>query len=240
MTKNKAPIKILMIHIIAFIGLTIISVFVLRNQFYSNAQNAFAEGKYEVFVHYLNLSVKEHFDIPNDTRNITYNAFDECENLTFNEYEGCRYLETNENPYYVLISTIESQPIYKIHPDTTVICDGAFRGIKSISEFIVPDENECFAAIDGSLYTKDISRLIHYATGKTDPHFDIPETVRVIDAYAFYYDSHLKSVTLPNDLQSIGEYAFGYSLIESIILPNTAVIVKEGAFSNSAIKLVIN
>lgn len=238
MTKNKVYVKILLIHIIFFVGLTIISVFVLRNQFYTNAQEAFAEGKYEVFAHYLNLSGKESFEMPNEVPDIPYNAFENCENLRFNEYRGCRYIGTDENPYYTLISTIQIQDGYEIHPATTIICDGAFRGVKSITEFVVPDENEHFVAINGTLYTKDMSRLIHYATSRSNTHFDTPKTVKTIDSYAFYYDSHLKSVTLPNGLQSIGEYAFSYSLIESITLPNMAVIVGEGTFSNSTIKVV--
>ena len=229
-----------MIHIIIFIGLTIIFVFVLKNEFYSKAQKAFSEGKYEVFAHYLNLSGKENFEIPNGASNIPYNVFDDCGNLKFNVYKGCRYIGNNENPYYALISTSEIQDSYEIHSNTTIICDGAFNGVKSISEFIVPNENEHFVAVDGTLYTKDISRLIHYATGKTDMHFDVPETVKTINSYAFYYDSRLKSITLSNDLQSIGKYAFSYSLIESITLPNTAVVIGGGAFSNSTIKIVIN
>ena len=240
MTKSKAYVKILLIHTVIIIGLTIISVFVLRNEFYSKAQKAFAEGKYEVFAHYLNLSGKDRFEVPNDISNIPCKAFDDCKNLKFNEYKGCNYIGNKETPYYILVSSSESQDRYEIHPDTAIICDGAFRGMKSISAFIVSNENKHFATIDGTLYTKDISRLIHYATGKSDTYFDIPESIREIDAYAFYYDSHLKSIKLPNDLQAIGEYAFSYSLIESITLPNTSVIVAEGAFSNSAIKTVIN
>ena len=238
MTKSKAYVKILLIHIVIFIGLTIISVFVLKNEFYSKAQKAFAEGKYEVFAYYLNLSGKDRFEVPNDISNIPCKAFDDCEKLKFNEYKGCNYIGNKETSYYILVSSRESQDRYEIHPDTAIICDGAFRGVKAISEFIVPSKNKHFVAIDGTLYAKDLSRLIHYAIGRSDTHFDIPEPVKTIDSYAFYYDSHLKSVTLPKGLQSIGEYAFGYSLIESIMIPNTAVIVGEGAFSNSAIKVV--
>lgn len=240
MTKSKAHVKILLIHTVIFIGLTIISAFVLKNEFYLKAQKAFAEGKYEVFAHYLNLSGKDHFEVPNDISNIHCKAFDDCKNLKFNEYKGCNYIGNKETPYYILVSSSESQDRYEIHPDTAIICDGAFRGMKSISAFVVPDENKHFVAINGTLYTKDLSRLIHYAIGRSDIHFDIPEPVKLIDSYAFYYDSHLKSVTLPNGLQSIGEYAFGYSLIESIMIPNTAVIIEEGAFSNSSIKTVTN
>jgi hypothetical protein len=238
MTKNKAHVKLLLIHVILFLGLTVISAFALRNVFYSQAQKAFTEGKYEVFAHYLNLSGKDYFEVPKNASDIPCNAFDDCKNLKFNEYKGCDYIGTKANPYYALISANRSQERYEIHPDTAIICDGAFRGAKSITEFVVPTENKHLAAIDGTLYTKDTSRLIHYATGRIDTHFDIPETVKTIDSYAFYYDSHLKSITLPNDLQSIGKFAFGYSLIESITIPNTAVIVGEGAFSNSAVKTV--
>lgn len=239
-TKNKTScIKILILHIVALVGLALLVVIILKAQFYSNAQKAFSDGKYEVFAHYFNLSGKDNFEISDDLKEIPYTAFDNCENIEFNEYKGCHYLGNKDNSYYALVSVKDILETYEIHPQTVVICDGVFRGCKNIQEFIVPEGNEHFTSIDGTLYSEDMSRLIHYATGNTSSSFVLPETVKTIDAYAFYYDSHLKNVTLPNDLQKIGECAFGYTLIESITLPNTAVIIETGAFSNSAIKIMM-
>ena len=229
-------IRIVILHAVVLICLALIATLALKNYFYTSAKKAFEEGQYEVFSHYLNLSDKDYFELPSDTSNVPSSVFADCKNLKFNEYGGCRYLGSQGNPYYALVSAYKAEKSYEIHPRTVVICDGAFGGYKSISNFVVPIENERFVSVDGSLYTKDMTRLIHYATGREDENFIVPETVKTIDAFAFYYDSHLKSIVLPNHLQRIGDHAFGYSLIEHVEIPNTAVVIGEGAFSNSAIR----
>ena len=142
-----------------------------------------------------------------------------------------------DNPYFCLVDAVESLEVYVIHEDTKLICDGAFRGRRNIKEFIVSSENESFLTIEGTLYTSDGSRLIHYATGRTDREFTVPESVREIDAYGFYYASHLREISLPEGLISIGECAFGFNLIDFIKMPNTAVVIGEGAFASSAVKV---
>lgn len=236
MSHKKRAIIFCIIHIVVIVGLIFSMTSITKNRLYLNAQKAFTEGNYEIFARYLNLSDRNTINLTPKDSTIPRQAFNDCKNLKYNEYKGCKYLESNGNSYYFLVSAVESQEIYEIHPDTTVICEGAFLCSKSIVEFVVPNENENFISVNGTLYSKDMSRLVHYATGNPDVHFDIPESVKIIDAYAFYYDSNLKSITLPNDLQKIGEYSFGYSMIESINIPNSAVIIEKGAFSNSAVK----
>ena len=46
---------------------------------------------------------------------------------------------------------------------------------------------------------------------------------------------HIKSVTIPNSVTSIGDYAFSYSGITSINIPNSVTSIGEGVFSFSGI-----
>ena len=206
---------------------------------YGKSQRSFVEGKYEIFVDQINISRRKTFVIPEDIDTVVpISAFEGCEKLTFNEYEGCKYIGTRENDYYLLVSAVEVRDTYEIHPQTKSICSGAFRGIKGINEFVVPKENECFVAVDGSLYTKDMLRLVHYATGRSDTEFVIPKEVKSIDEYAFYYDRNLKSVTLPKNLQKIGDCAFAFTSFDTINIPNSAVIIGDSAFANSGLKTI--
>ena len=240
---SKKPLKqtiieIIAILVIAAVMITFMVVLLLSNA-YVSSQELFMNGKYDAFVYEFNLSRRKDFNIPEELQTVVpSSAFDGCKKIEFNEYEGCKYIGTRENDYYLLVSAVEVRDSYEIHPQTKSICNGAFMGIKGIDEFIVPKENECFVAIDGSLYTKDVSRMLHYATGRSDTEFVIPKEVKSIDDYAFYYDFNLKSVTLPKHLQRIGECAFGFTLFDTINIPNSAVVIGDGAFANSGLKTI--
>ena len=203
------------------------------------AMDSFSRGEYELFAYCFNKTGKTELFIEADDMpdKIPSTAFDGCDKLKFNEYGGCVYVSLEDNPYYFLVEAREMRDSYEIHADTKVICDGAFRSCRNISEFIVPSGNECFSVLDGTLYTKDGIRLIHYATGRSDTSLTIPESVREIDSYAFWYSSHLREIILPRGLVSIGDGAFGFCLIEEISMPNTAVVVGKGAFANSSVKV---
>ena len=241
MRKNRVKKTLIEIMAILLIGALMIGfmVVLLLSSAYKVSQELFVNGKYDAFVYQFNLSRRKDFNIPEELQTVVpSSAFDGCKKIEFNEYEGCKYIGTRDNDYYLLVSAVEVRDSYEIHPQTKSICNGAFMGIKAIDEFIVPKENECFVAIDGSLYTKDVSRMLHYATGRSDTEFVIPKEVKSIDDYAFYYDFNLKSVTLPKHLQRIGECAFGFTLFDTINIPNSAVVIGDGAFANSGLKTI--
>lgn len=63
----------------------------------------------------------------------------------------------------------------------------------------------------------------------------LPKGLKFIDDNAFFYKSHLKEVTLPESLKSIGKSAFCGCNIVSLSIPNSVTKINESAFYNCTI-----
>lgn len=86
----------------------------------------------------------------------------------------------------------------------------AFKKCDSLVEFVVADENSHFKSIDGSLFSKDGSRLIKYAAGQTVSSYCVPDGTVVIEESSFENAKHLTEVTLADSVEEIGHSAFLY------------------------------
>lgn len=69
---------------------------------------------------------------------------------------------------------------------------------ETFTEFEVAKGNEYFKAVDGVLYSKDMTRMLAYPRGKRDTVFEIPEGITQIDEMAFSRAYYLKKVILPD------------------------------------------
>ena len=68
----------------------------------------------------------------------------------------------------------------------------------SFTTFQVEAGNEYFTAVDGVLYSKNMTRMVAYPRGKTDTIFEIPEGVTQIDEMAFSRAAYLEKIILPD------------------------------------------
>ncbi len=89
------------------------------------------------------------------------------------------------------------------------IGENGFGGYPSLKRIELDGESKHFKIVDGALLTADDATLIAYPTQAEGP-FAIPETVETIGRNAFN-GCMLEDVTLPDDLQEIGESAFAHS-----------------------------
>lgn len=129
------------------------------------------------------------------------------------------------------------------------IGDNVFNGCNSLKEIEVSRKNQHFKSIDGNLYTKDGSRLIHYSAGNDRTEFRVPDGVTTISSFAFFGNKNLTKITLPDSvktiernafyncralteinlpegLESVGEYSFiGCDSLTSVVIPSTASIL---------------
>lgn len=92
--------------------------------------------------------------------------------------------------------------------NTATLSTSTYNTLDSLKAFTVSADNETLCAVDGVLFSKDMTTLIKYPEAKEDTSYVIPSTVTTIGEYAFYNNDKLTSVTIPESVTTIGQYAF--------------------------------
>ena len=121
-------------------------------------------------------------------------------------------------PYGELTMEITSISIPKT---VDLIWDDALN-IHSLTDITVDNGNTVYASLDGVLYTKDLSVLVKYPSGRTDKIYTLPEECVAIAHGAFnMYFSNMemaleKIIITGNDVTAgIAHYGYGYSNTEN-------------------------
>jgi len=164
--------------------------------------------------------------------------------------EECEYPYHNPSPWYY-----ESWQIKNviIENGVTTIGSCAFYGCEAITLNIgntvnsmhdetfanctftainVDADNQNFSSIDGILYNKSQDTLMLCPQGIQGAVI-IPNTVVLIEDYAFADCENVTNVIIPNSVKTIGAGAFYYSgLSGTLIIPNTITSIGNSAFYN--------
>lgn len=114
----------------------------------------------------------------------------------------------------------------------TFIDDEAFTECHSITAVDVETSNAAYKDIDGVLFSKDGSRLIHYPVGKTETSYTIPHGVISIEERTFQGCRNLIDVTIPESVISIERAAFNASGLTNITIPDSVTNIGNSAFSS--------
>jgi hypothetical protein len=129
-------------------------------------------------------------------------------------FEECRELERIDLPRTV-----------------TEIGGSAFAACISLRAIEVEEGNPAFSSIDGNLYTKDGTALLHYAAQCPLTSLTVPSGTAELPAFAFYGCEHLTEVILPQGITEIPLYAFcGCHSLVSVVLPEGIVDIGASAF----------
>ena len=107
--------------------------------------------------------------------------------------------------------------------------DGSCFADCNISSFEVDKNNPYYSAIDGVIFSKDLSTLVAFPSAYSNKHYVVPLGTKII-GYAAFMDSHIESVELPDGLMRIEADAFQGSDIRRLDMPDSIVSVGELAF----------
>lgn len=107
--------------------------------------------------------------------------------------------------------------------------DGSCFGGCNIEAYEIDNDNPYFSAVDGVIYSKDLTTLVAFPSADPNKHFTVPTTTRIIGDSAFM-DSQINSIELPESLTTIEGWAFQGSRIQSIVMPDSIIEIGELVF----------
>lgn len=107
-----------------------------------------------------------------------------------------------------------------------------FEGCSKLEEFKIQLSNKYYTTFDGVIFNKTGNVLIKYPAGKKDKAYTFPNNITTIGAYAFFMCDNLKNITIPEGISTIEDYAFGScTTLQTIELPSTIKSIKANAFN---------
>ena len=189
-------------------------------------------------------------DLPNGLEFLRNSAFNECNSLVSINipgsvkeigscaFRGCKNLSkvslADGIEVIGLLAFLRCSALEEIFIPKSVRCVGsfAFQQCNKLSRISVDEENEHYTVIDGSLYTKDKTKLVRYASALNQSEVVISPNVKAIGDGAFA-GCEIKKVTLPEGLVTIGADAFSYcDSLESVNIPSSVKEIMFCAFDD--------
>ena len=112
------------------------------------------------------------------------------------------------------------------------LSDDLFKRWSSLHDITIHPGNPVYASENGILYSKDMTALLRYPTGRQGSYV-IRDTVVEIGGHAFDKCIGLTSVTIPGSVVKINHYAFANcSGLTSVVIPESVVSLGRHAFYN--------
>lgn len=117
-------------------------------------------------------------------------------------------------------------------PANVKYLDGTAFADCRVKAYEVSEDNPNYVAVDGVIFSKDMSELVAFPCGFSGKKYVIPDTVRIIGWGAFM-DCRLKRVIIPNSVNVIEDSAFAFTDLTEIIIPDSVEQIGVGAFRYS-------
>ena len=106
-------------------------------------------------------------------------------------------------------------------PSGVETLDGDPFSGSSLETIRVSGENPFFTSLDGVLYSKDMTTLVRYPSGRAGDSYCVPRCVEQI-LYAAFYRTNLKTLYVPETVRSIEYYGISTSGLTVYGVPGSA------------------
>lgn len=103
-------------------------------------------------------------------------------------------------------------------PENVESIAATFISSSNLSRINVDSNNKYFTSVDGILFDKDGTRLIKYPENRDGNSYEVPNTVKTIDANAFISCKNLQTIVIADSVEKIGDSAFDGSKLKTINL----------------------
>lgn len=105
-----------------------------------------------------------------------------------------------------------------------------------LTGFEIAQGNAEFLTLDGVVFNKDGTRLVHYPQYRPGTSYNVPDTVDVIGAYSFSGTENLEQVVMPVSVRTIGANAFeNGKRLRSVTLSSNLKLIEKSAFKNCTV-----
>lgn len=165
--------------------------------------------------------------IPDSITEIPYEAFAKCIGLiSINIPNSVTTIGESAFDYCINL------PEIYIPASVSQIGESVLGRCFALTEINVDKNNEYYCTYEGVLYNKNKTELLQCPAGKTGS-FNVPTTVTSIWGDAFDNCTELTSITIPNSVSLIGQYAFLKCIgLTSINIPTSLTSISFGMFSD--------
>lgn len=141
----------------------------------------------------------ERVRLPKKMSVISCRLFSNCKNLLLEIPEGITEIQSWAFHWCSMKSI-------KIPASVKAIDNSAFLEMSALTVIEVDPESKYFKSVDGVLFTLDGKTLIKYPDAKALDEYVVPEGVTEISVSAFSYASALKSIVIPETVETIGSF----------------------------------
>ena len=143
-------------------------------------------------------------------------------------YDGAPYTVTSA--YEGTFANSTKMTSISLPSTLTSLGSTPFTSCTKLTDISVDAANPVYSSENGVLFNKDKTSLISCPAAKTGS-YEVPSSVKRIEASAFYGCSRITSITLPSSLEDIGTQAFRACItLTSINLPDGLKTIRTGVF----------
>lgn len=157
--------------------------------------------------------------------------------IKYQTFAGCNKLEKVHVPeglkriHSYAFAYCSSLTAFDVPAQTDSIGNGVFNACSALNAISVSPQNTKYTSIDGILYNKTGTQLITYPAGQTALSFTLSDKVIRICQDAFFGNTCLQYVYIPNSVQEIGSRAFNSCVsLDSVRLPESLTEIPDYTF----------